>query len=69
MTVESIQKCAIIKELWWYIGDARASAGGLRLREWSEHDPFKNGGTDLFDGSLNDGVNDEVRFWYLDVLL
>ena len=53
VTLEGVEERAVIEKLRWDIGDV-----------WS-----RPGGAGLFDDTLDDGVDDEMRLWNLDVLL
>jgi len=51
--MQGIQECAVAQE---FLGDA--------VNTWS-----RSVALSLFDGFLNHGMNDQVCFWNLDVLL
>ncbi len=65
--MEGVEEGVVVEELWRYVGDVGAVAGGLGLGNRARGQ--KRGGPHLLDCSLDDRVDGEMRLWDLDVLL
>ena len=69
MIVQGIEKCAVIEKFRGDVGDVGPSAGCMCLSRRLEVADKWQEGPHLFDGPLNDRVNDEVSFWNFNILL